>query len=70
MKKGGSTRESTTSRPSRMKKEDSGINGSDLDKNNIIKLTFDTLTEEDHKALETYRIDLDELFYSLYEVTR
>jgi hypothetical protein len=53
-----------------MKKEGSSINGSDLDKNNIIKLTFDTLTEEDHKALETYRIDLDELFYSLYEVTR
>jgi hypothetical protein len=41
-----------------------------LDKNNIIKPTFDTLMEEDRKALETYRTDLDELFYSHYEVTR
>jgi hypothetical protein len=34
-----------------MKKGGSGINESDLDKNNIIKPTFDTLTEDDRKAL-------------------
>jgi hypothetical protein len=28
-----------------------GISGSDLDKNNIIKPTFDTLVEENHKVL-------------------
>jgi hypothetical protein len=53
-----------------MKKGDSDVNGSDLDKNNIIKSTFDTLMEEDHKALEAYRVDVDELFYSRYEATR
>jgi hypothetical protein len=53
--------ESTTSRPS---------SGPDLDKNNIVKHTFDTLTEEDHKVLETYCVDLEELFYSRYEVMR
>jgi hypothetical protein len=37
-----------------MKKGSSGINGSDLDKNNIIKPKFDTLTEEDGKALKAY----------------
>jgi hypothetical protein len=62
-------RESTTSRPSSMKKGGSDINRSDLDNNNIIKTTFDTLTQEDRKALETYRTNLDELFYSRYEVT-
>jgi hypothetical protein len=33
-----------------MKKGSSDVNESDLDKNNIIKRTFDTLTEEDRKA--------------------
>jgi hypothetical protein len=51
-----------------MKKGNSNTNGSDLDKNNIIKPTFDTLTEEGRKGLENYRADLDELFYSCYEV--
>jgi hypothetical protein len=37
-----------------MKKEGSGVNGSDFDKNNIIKPTFNTLMEEDRKALEAY----------------
>jgi hypothetical protein len=55
---------------SSMKKGNSGINGSDLGKNNIIKPTFDTLTEEGCKALESYCADLDELFYSCYEMTR
>jgi hypothetical protein len=37
--------ESTTSSMSSMKGENSGNNGSDLDKGNILKPTFDTLTE-------------------------
>jgi hypothetical protein len=45
-------------------------NGSDLDKNNILKPTFDTLTEEGRKAFKAYRIDLKELFLSRCEVTR
>jgi hypothetical protein len=53
-----------------MKKGSFDINGSDLDKNNIIKPTFDTLMEEECKALEGYRADLEELFYSRYKVTR
>jgi hypothetical protein len=53
-----------------MKKGGSDVNGSDLHKDNIIKLTFDTLMEEDHKALEAYRTEVDDLFYSCYEVTR
>jgi hypothetical protein len=40
----------------------------DLNKNNIIKPTIDNLTEEDHMALEAYRTEVDELFYSCYEV--
>jgi hypothetical protein len=51
-----------------MKKENSSTNGSNLDKNNIIKPTFDTLMAEGSKALESYRVDMDELFYSRYEV--
>jgi hypothetical protein len=42
--------ESITSCMSSMKKGSSDVNESDLDKNNIIKRTFDTLTEEDRKA--------------------
>jgi hypothetical protein len=48
----------------------SSTNGSDLDKNNIIKPTFDTLTEEGSKALKAYRADLDKFFYSREEVTQ
>jgi hypothetical protein len=62
--------ESTTSNTSSMKIGGFGVNGSDLNKNNIIKPTFNTLTEEDHKVLETYCMEVDELFYSCYEVTR
>jgi hypothetical protein len=46
----------------------SGHNGSDLDKGNILKPTFDTLTEEDHKAFEAYCANLEELFLSCCEV--
>jgi hypothetical protein len=42
--------ESTTSSTSSMKSGNSGTNRSDLDKNNILKPTFDTLTEEGCKA--------------------
>jgi hypothetical protein len=44
-------------------------NGSDLDKNNILKPTFDTLTEEGYKAFEAYCTNLKELFLSFLEVT-
>jgi hypothetical protein len=45
-------------------------NGSDLDKGNILKPTFDTLTEEGRKALKAYHANLEELFLSRCEVTR
>jgi hypothetical protein len=53
-----------------MKGGNSGINGSDLDKGNILKPTFDTLMEEDRKTFEAYRTNLEELFLSCCEVTR
>jgi hypothetical protein len=37
-----------------MKKGDPGTNGSDLNKDNIIKPTLDRLSKEDHKVLEAY----------------
>jgi hypothetical protein len=46
----------------------SSTNGSDLDKNNIIKATFDTLTEEDRKAFKAYHANLEDLFLSCYEM--
>jgi hypothetical protein len=55
---------------SNMKGGNSNNNGSDLDKGNIIKPTFDTLTEEDCKAFKAYRVNLEELFLSHCEVTR
>jgi hypothetical protein len=45
-------------------------NESDLDKGNILKSTFDTLTDEGRKAFEAYRVNLEELFLSRYEMTR
>jgi hypothetical protein len=45
------------------------VNASDLNKDNIIKPTFDTLTEEDRKALKAYHAKIDELFFLHYEVT-
>jgi hypothetical protein len=62
--------ESITSSTSNMKGGDSGRNGSDLDKSNILKPTFDTLMEEGRKAFEAYRANLEELFLSRCEVTR
>jgi hypothetical protein len=53
-----------------MKGENSGHNGSDLDKSNILKPTFNTLMEEGHKVFKAYRANLQELFLSHCEVTR
>jgi hypothetical protein len=50
---GDSAGDLTTSSTSSMKGGNSGTNRSDLDKNNILKPTFDTLTEEGRKAFET-----------------
>jgi hypothetical protein len=62
---GDSSWESTTST---MKKGEPDTNGSDLNKDNIIKPTFDKLMEEDRKALEGYHKEEDEFFSSCYEV--
>jgi hypothetical protein len=53
-----------------LKKGDPGTNGSDLNKDNIIKPTLDRLSKEDHKVLEAYHKEVDEIFLSRYEVTR
>jgi hypothetical protein len=53
-----------------MKGGNSGHNGSDINKGNILKPTFDTLTEEDRKTFESYHANLEELFLSCCEVTQ
>jgi hypothetical protein len=53
-----------------MKGGNSDNNGSDLDKNNILKPTFDTLMEDGHKVFEAYHVDFEELFLLRCEVTR
>jgi hypothetical protein len=53
-----------------MKDGNSGNNGSDLDKGNILKPTYNTLMEEDRQAFEAYISDLKELFLSRCEVTQ
>jgi hypothetical protein len=65
---GDSDGESTTSSMSSMKGENFGNNGSDLDKGNILKPTFDTLTEEGRKVFEAYITDLRDLFLSRCKV--
>jgi hypothetical protein len=52
-----------------MKGENSGTNGSNLDKNIIIKPTINTLTEEGRKTFEAYRVNIEELFLLRCEVT-
>jgi hypothetical protein len=47
-----------------MKGENFGTNRFNLDKNNIIKPTFNTLTEDGRKAFKAYRTNLEELFLS------
>jgi hypothetical protein len=53
-----------------MKGENSGNNGSDIDKGNILKPIFNTLTDEGRQAFEAYIADLRELFLLCCEVTR
>jgi hypothetical protein len=53
-----------------MKGGNSSHNGSNLDKGNILKPTFDTLIEEGRKVFKAYRTNLEELFLSRCEVTR
>jgi hypothetical protein len=65
-----STGESSTSSTSRIKGGNSGNNGSDLNRGNILKTTIDTLMEEGHKAFEAYHANLKELFLSRCEVMR
>jgi hypothetical protein len=52
-----------------MKGGNSDHNRSNLDKGNILRPTFDTLTEEGGKAFEAYRSNLEELFISRCEET-
>jgi hypothetical protein len=66
---GGSAGELTTSSTSGMKGGNSNINGSNLDKGNILKPTIDTLMDEGCKAFEAYSTNLQELFLSRCEVT-
>jgi hypothetical protein len=51
-----------------MKSGNSDHNRFDLDKGNIIKPTFDILTEEGRKAFKAYHAILEELFISRCEV--
>jgi hypothetical protein len=53
-----------------MKGGNSDNHGSDLNKGNILKFTFNTLTEEGCKAFDAYRTNLEELFLSHCEVMR
>jgi hypothetical protein len=53
-----------------MKGENSGNNGFDLDKGNILKPIFNTLTDEGRQAFEAYIADLRELFLLCCEVTQ
>jgi hypothetical protein len=66
---GDSNGESTPSSMPSMKGGNCDTNRSDLNKNNILKPTFDTLTEDGCKALEAYRTDLEEHFLPCCEVT-
>jgi hypothetical protein len=51
-----------------MKGGNSDKNGSNLDKDNILKSTFDILTEEDQQEFKAYIVDLRELFLSRCEI--
>jgi hypothetical protein len=53
-----------------MKGGNSGHNRSDLDKGNILKPTFDTLTKEGYKTFEAYRANLEKLFLLRYKMTQ
>jgi ssRNA-specific RNase YbeY (16S rRNA maturation enzyme) len=66
---GDSAGESTTSSTSNIKGGNSDKNGSDLDKSNILKPTFDTLMGEGSKAFEAYHVNLEVHFLLCCEVT-
>jgi hypothetical protein len=53
-----------------MKKGGLSTNGSDLDKDDIIKPTLNHWSEEHCKVLEAYHKEVDEVFLSVYKVTR
>jgi hypothetical protein len=53
-----------------MKDGNFGHNESDLDKDNIPKPTFNTITKEGHKAFEANHTNLEELFLMCCEVMR
>jgi hypothetical protein len=55
---------------SSMEGGNSGKSGSDLDKGNILKPTFDTLTEEGCKEFNAYCVKLQELVLSHCKVMR
>jgi hypothetical protein len=67
---GDSTVELTTSSTSSMKGRNSSSDGSDLDKSNILNPTFNTLTEEGHKAFEAHRANVEVHFLSHCKVTQ
>jgi hypothetical protein len=52
--------ESTTLSTLSMKDVNSGNNRSDLDKGNILKPTFNTLTDEGRQVFEAYIVDLSD----------
>jgi hypothetical protein len=52
-----------------LKGGNSGHNGSNLDKGNILEPTFDTLIEEGRNAFEAYHANHEEIFLSHYKVT-
>jgi hypothetical protein len=53
-----------------MKGENSDNNGSDFDRGNILKPTFDTLTKKGRKAFKAYLTDLKELLLLRWEMMR
>jgi hypothetical protein len=53
-----------------MKGENSDNNGSDLNKGNILKPTFDTMTQEGRQVFEAYIAILREIFLSRCEVSQ
>jgi hypothetical protein len=67
---GDSAGELTTSSTPSMKDGNSGHNESDLDKGNIPKPTFNTITKEGRKAFEANHTNLEELFLTCCEVMR
>jgi hypothetical protein len=53
-----------------MKGGNSSNNGSNIEKGNILKPTFNTLMEEGHKAFKAYLADLEGLFHLCCKLMR